>query len=222
MVTVFGGGGFLGRYVVNRVAKVGAQLIIPYRGDFYEVQRLKTCGDLGQVLFQPFDLRDRESVFRALKYSNVCVNLIGKESETNRFSFDDVHVLGARTVAHVCRELGISRLVHVSALNASPQPRGHVLRRGSNWLKSKYWGEVAVREEFPLATIIRPADIHGTDDNFSTYFCRWQRRMLGKVPLYRGGFGTFKAPVFVSDVAHAINNAITDDEAPGQTYAAVG
>jgi NADH dehydrogenase (ubiquinone) 1 alpha subcomplex subunit 9 len=222
IVTVFGGGGFLGKYVINKLAKVGAQVIIPYRGDHLEVIRLKLCGDLGQILFFHFNLKDVDSIYKSMKYSNVVINLIGKDNETNNFDFDSVHVEGARTIARIAREVGIKRLVHVSALNVTPNPTPHVLKKGSQWLRSKYYGELAVREEFPDAIIIRPADIHGHDDHFSTYFCKWQRRQWRKIPLHRGGYDVFKQPVFVSDVAQAIVNSISDDEAPGTTFEALG
>lgn len=157
-----------------------------------------------------------------MKYSNVVINLIGKDTETNNFDFDAVHVEGARTIARIAKEVGVKRLIHVSAMNVTPNPTPHALKNGSQWLKSKYYGELAVREEFPDAVIIRPADIYGHQDYFTTYFCKWQRRQLGKLPLFRGGFDVYKQPVFVSDVAQAIFNAITDDEAPGTTYEAFG
>ena len=157
-----------------------------------------------------------------MKYSNVVINLIGKDTETNNFDFTAVHVEGNRTIARIAKELGVKRFIQMSSLNATPNPEPQLLRKGSQWLRSKYFGELAVREEFPLATIIKAADIHGTDDNFTQSFCRWQRRQLGKLPLINGGFHVYKSPVFVSDVAQAIVNAISDDEAPGQDFAAIG
>ncbi|CAG2117685.1 unnamed protein product [Medioppia subpectinata] len=222
VVTVFGGGGFLGRYVINKLAKSGSQVIIPFRGDFYECFHLKTCGDLGQILFRHFHLKDAESVYNCVKYSNAVVNLIGKDSETNNFRFGDVHVDGARLIARMAREAGVQRVVHVSAANVERELEPQLLWKGSQWLRSKRAGEKAVREEFPMATVIRPTDVHGMDDNWSQYFCSWQRRMLWRVPLINGGFQTQKQPVYVSDVAQALVNALTDDEAPGQTYEAFG
>lgn len=74
-------------------------MILPYRGDFYDAARLKVCGDLGQVLFTPYDLRDEESIRRAVKYSNVVINLVGRDYETKNFKYKDVHVDGPRLLA---------------------------------------------------------------------------------------------------------------------------
>lgn len=99
VVTVFGATGFLGPMVGYKFGKIGSQLIFPYRGDFYPAMRLKPCGDLGQVLFHFYNLRDEKSIKEAMKYSNVVVNLVGRQFETRNFKFDDVHVAGARLIA---------------------------------------------------------------------------------------------------------------------------
>lgn len=107
-------------------------------------------------------------------------------------------------------------------MNASPNPKGHVLKEGSGFLKSKYYGELAVREEFPGATIIRPADIYGQEDRFLRYYSHMWRRQMRYMPLWYKGERTVKQPVFVSDVAQAIINAIRDPDSAGQVYQAVG
>lgn len=84
---------------------------------------LKLCGDLGQVLFHPFDLRDEESIRRSVKYSNIVINCIGRDWPTRNFSYEDVHVTGPRRLAKVCKEMGVERFVHFSCLRASPNPR---------------------------------------------------------------------------------------------------
>ena len=98
------------------------QLVLPYRRDPYDSLRLKLCGDLGQIYFHPFDLRDEDSILKCIKYSNVVVNLIGRDWETRNFTYDDVHVDGARRLARLCKEANIERFIHVSALNANPNP----------------------------------------------------------------------------------------------------
>lgn len=118
--------------------------------------------------------------------------------------------------------MGVERFIHVSALNADPNPKGHMLSKGSNFLRSKYWGEDGVRKEFPNATIIRPADIFGSDDRFLYYYAHLWRRQVRSLPLWQKGEKTVKQPVFASDVAQAIMNCIKDPGTAGKIYQAVG
>lgn len=197
-------------------------MILPYRGDHGEAIRLKLTGDLGQVLFHVFDLRDEKSIREAVKYSNVVVNLVGREFETKNFKYDDVHVEGARRLARICREAGVDRFIHLSALNATPNPESHIIQGGSKFLKSKYYGECAVREEFPEATIIRPSDIYGQEDRFLRYYAHIWRRQFRAMPLWKKGECTIKQPVYVGDIAQAIVNCAKDPDTAGQVYQAVG
>lgn len=84
---------------------------------------LKTVGDLGQVLFHPFELRDEDSIRQAVKYSNVVINLIGRDWETKNFKFEDVHIHGARRLARISREMGVEKFIHISAMNINPKPK---------------------------------------------------------------------------------------------------
>lgn len=107
VVSIFGCTGFVGRYVANKFGKIGSQLIFPYRADHYEALRLRLVGDLGQTMFHFYDIRDMNSIKTAIKYSNVVVNLVGRDWETKNFKFDDVHVQGARMIArHVWLAMG--------------------------------------------------------------------------------------------------------------------
>ncbi|CAF4018047.1 unnamed protein product, partial [Rotaria magnacalcarata] len=171
VATVFGAQGFVGGATVNRLAKEGSQIIVPYRGDTYHLRELRVLGDLGQILFSPINGKDEASIRRALQHSNVVINLIGRSSETRNYSFDDVHVKLAGTIARLARECGVQRLIHFSALNASPNPPAIIVRKPSKFLQSKYAGELAVREEFPDATIFRPSAIYGNQhsDGFIAY-----------------------------------------------------
>ncbi|KAF7379876.1 hypothetical protein HZH68_016824 [Vespula germanica] len=228
--TVFGNTGLVGRYLCNRLGKIGTQachtyvqhLILPHRSDFYFCKQLKLCGDLGQVLFNPFDLRDEESIYKCVKHSNVVVNLIGKDWPTNNFSYENVHVEGARRIAKIAKKACVERFIHVSSLNVSPNPKPLVLKQGSQFLKSKWEGECAVKEEFPEATIIRPSTIFGMQDKFLTYYSsKWNQFMLTPV-LWKKGEQTEKQPVHVSDVAAGITAIILDHNTAGKTYQFVG
>lgn len=197
-------------------------MICPYRADPYEVHHLKLMGDLGQMLFTPYHLQDEDSIRKAMKYSNVVINLVGRDWETKNFPFEEVHVKGARRLARIAREMGVEKFIHLSALNATPEPKSLVYKNGSKFLQSKYYGEQAVREEFPDAIIIRPSDIYGQEDRFCNYYGHVWRRHIRIVSLWHNGEKTIKAPVFCGDVAQAIVNAIKDPDAVGKTFQAVG
>jgi len=121
VATVFGATGFLGRYVLNRLGRSGNQIIVPYRGDEMDYRSLRLMGDLGQIMFFDYYLKDVESVAKMIKHSNCVINLIGRQYETRNFSFNDAHCEGARVIAQAAREAGVKRLIHVSALNASEE-----------------------------------------------------------------------------------------------------
>ncbi|KAM3968119.1 NADH:ubiquinone oxidoreductase subunit 39 [Aphomia sociella] len=222
VATVFGCTGFVGRYVCNKLGKIGTQMILPYRSDFYDAQRLKVCGDLGQVLFTPYDIRDEESIAKAVRYSNVVINLIGRDYETKNFKYMDVHVEGPRRIARICREMGVERFIHLSYLNAEENPKPLVLKKPSMFKISKYLGECAVSEEFPTATILRASDIYGSEDRFIRSLASGWRIQGQFMPLYKNGMATVKQPVFVSDVAQGIVNAMRDPDTRCQVYQAVG
>lgn len=221
--TVFGNTGFIGRYVCNRLGKIGTQMILPYRGDPYNLRDLKLCGDLGQVLFHPFDLRDEDSILKCIKYSNVVINLMGRDYETKNFTFDDVHVKGARTLARLCRETpSVERFIHVSALNANAKPPSILMKDGSRYYKSKWDGELAVKEEFPDATIIRPATIYGQEDRFFSCYATKLRQHFRTIPLWERGERTIKQPIYVGDVAAGIVEIVKDSSTAGKTYQFLG
>ncbi|PAA63854.1 hypothetical protein BOX15_Mlig026885g2 [Macrostomum lignano] len=227
VATVFGCSGFFGKYVVNRLGKMGCQVICPYRGDPYDVKEPKLMGDLGQILFLPIHLEDEASLRKAMQYSNVVVNLIGKNNETRNFSFEDVNYLGAQRIARLAKESGVEKLLHFSSLNACPNPAGHVLPEGSEFLRTKFKGEMAVREEFPEAIVFRPADMFGQLDHFLTLYARPYRRVAGLggvtyIPLYKKGRTTVKQPVFASDVGDGVVKALLDPGCMGKTFDIVG
>lgn len=98
-------------------------MILPHRCDRYHALPLKLCGDLGQVLFHPWNLKDEESILKCIKYSNVVINLVGKDFETNNFDYYEVHVEGARRLANLAKKCNVEHFIHVSCLNAEEKPK---------------------------------------------------------------------------------------------------
>ncbi len=195
VVTVFGGSGFLGRYVVPALLAQGARVRVAARsrGDGWF---LKTQSNLGQIQFVIADVRKADSVARALVGATAAVNLVGILNG----DFDAVHVDGARNVAHAAAKAGCSALVQVSAIGADPSS-------ASRYGRSKGEGEAAVLAAFASATILRPSIVFGREDGFVNRFASLIA-MLPVVPIIRGA-ARFQ-PVFVGDVAAAVVAALAD------------
>lgn len=210
VVTVFGCTGALGRYVVNSFGRIGSQIVIPYRtaGGDYQIQHLKVMGDVGQVLPVSWDIRDEQSIYNAIKHSNVVVNLTGRLWDTRNFTMEDIHIDGARRIAAIAKEAEIERFVHVSVAGADPNSP-------SRWMRSKALGEKAVREVFEGATILRPTMFFGPEDRLINSM----GQMLRFWPFFPLMQPERKIqPVFYSDVAEAVLAAVANDDTIGRTY----
>lgn len=115
--TVFGATGFLGRYIVNRLARQGCQVVIPYREEMAK-RHLKIAGDLGKVTFIEFDLRNTASIEESVRHSDMVFNLIGRKYPTKNFSLYDVHVEGTERIAEAVAKYDVDRYIHLSSYNA--------------------------------------------------------------------------------------------------------
>ena len=204
VVTLFGGGGFLGRYVAQALLKTGARLRIAQR-DPRRAFFLQPLAAVGQIQFVACDLRDAARVRAVAEGSDAVVNLAG----VLRGDFNGVHVAGAGNVAAAAAAAGARALVHVSAIGADA-------RSESLYYSSKGEGEQAVRSAFPRATVIRPSALFGREDAFLNRFAALARHAPA-LPVVRGG-ARFQ-PVYVADVGRAIAAAALDPDAhAGKTY----
>ncbi len=204
IVTVFGGGGFVGRYVVQDLLAggTGYRVRVAQRNP-KAAWFLRPLGGLGQTQFIAADVTKPDSVARAVAGAHVVVNLVGTFGDMMAVQAD-----GAETIAKAAAAAGVNTLVHVSAIGADPQSP-------SKYGRSKGRGEEAVRAAFPGATILRPSIIFGREDQFTNRFAG----MLGLpiVPVVRGS--TKFQPVFVGDVADAIRRVVAEPQAhAGRTY----
>ncbi|KXS12635.1 NAD(P)-binding protein [Gonapodya prolifera JEL478] len=213
VATVYGSTGFLGRYVVPRLARSGTQVVVAYRGTEYDQKHLKPGGDLGMVVSNFFQPRDEKSIVETLRNSDVVYNLIGRDYKTKNFTFDETHIDIPRRIARLARQHGVSKFVHVSALNASENSP-------SQFLRTKWYGEQAVREEFPDATIVRPATMYGAEDRF---FNRYGTFMVfyRAIQLVKNGQQKIR-PVYVGDVAEALESILRNEIATGETVELAG
>lgn len=204
LVTVFGGGGFLGRQVAQALMARGARVRVAQR-DLATALRVKPLGGLGQTQFVAADIRKPESVARAIAGSDIVINLVGVLSG----DFEGSHHVGAANVAKAAADAGATALVHVSAIGADAQSP-------SAYGRSKAAGEEAVKAAFPNATILRPSIIFGPEDQFLNRFAEIIR-LTPIVPVI--GASTKFQPVYVADVAQAIANAAgKPDVFGGKTY----
>ncbi len=192
-VTVFGGAGFVGRYIVKRLAAAGAGVRVASR-DPERAKFLKPAGSVGQIVPVQANLRHPESVCAAVDGVDAVVNCVGVLTGRGAQSFAAVHVAGAAAVASAAAETGAERLVHVSALGADAAA-------AAEYARSKAAGEAAVREAFPDAVILRPSIIIGPEDSFFNRFAPLAR-LVPALPLIGGGLTRFQ-PAYVGDVAEA-------------------
>ncbi|CAJ1968251.1 unnamed protein product [Sphenostylis stenocarpa] len=211
IATVFGATGFLGRYVVQHLAKMGSQVLVPFRGSEDCPRHLKLMGDLGQIVPMKYNPRDESSVKAVMAKANVVINLIGRDYETRNYSFEEVHYHMAENLAKISKEHGgILRFIQVSCLGASPSSP-------SRMLKAKAAAEEVILRELPEATILKPAVMIGTEDRILNPWAHFAKK-YGFIPLFGNG-STKIQPVYVVDVAAALTTVLKDDgTSMGKTY----
>jgi NADH dehydrogenase (ubiquinone) 1 alpha subcomplex subunit 9 len=196
----------------------GALAYIANRGDELEVRHIKPQFDLGRTRFVFYCPRDRESIKNVIADADIVVNLIGKYYESMKpyekktfpyigyktnYSFEETNVTIARTIAEVCVELQVDNLIHVSSAAADPDSP-------SEWARTKFAGEEAVKEVYPWATIIRPTQLFGHEDKLLNVLALFATR-YPFIPLVDDG-KSLTQPVCVNDVARSIVR-ICDDPA---------
>ncbi len=208
LVTVFGGSGFIGRYVVGALAKRGYRVRVAVRRPEL-AGFLRPLGGVGQIQPMLANVRDEASVRRAVAGAGAVVNLVGILAEGGRQRFESVHANGAGLIARIAAEEGVARFAHVSAIGADPDA-------ASAYARSKGLGEQAVREAMPGAAIFRPSIVFGAEDEFFNRFAA-MARMSPVLPLIGGGQTRFQ-PAYVCDVAAAIEKAVDEGAAAGQVF----
>ncbi|MCC2978075.1 complex I NDUFA9 subunit family protein [Sphingomonas sp. PL-96] len=197
VITLIGGGGFVGRYVAQALLRRGARVRIAQR-DPRQAYFLRTQSALGQTQFIAADVSRPDTIARAMMGANAVVNLAG----TLTGDMDAIQAKGAAAVAEAARAAGVEALVHLSAIGADANGE-------TAYARSKGEGEAAVRQNFDRATILRPSLIFGREDQFANRFARMVAR-LSVVPVVAPK--TRFQPVYVGDVAAATVAALEDPE----------
>jgi NADH dehydrogenase len=228
-ITIFGGSGFIGRYLVKRLCSDGWEVRVAVR-DYEAGQFLKPLGDVGQVVIWQADIVNLDQVMSAIDSADAVVNLVGVLFESKHYSFNRVHNNGIQNIAEASKAFDVKKLIHVSALGASENS-------SSKYSQSKAKGEKFVSEIFQKVTILRPSVIFGPDDGFFNMFAGLARYLpflpvfgcpvLPKVSLnsktgisidFYGAGGTKFQPVYVGDVADAIIKCLNLKGTSGKTY----
>lgn len=192
LVTIYGGSGFLGRYIARRMAKAGWRVRVAVRRP-NEALFVKPYGAVGQVEPVFCNIRDDASVRAAMQGADAVVNCVGTFESGGPNNFEAVQAEGAERIARIAAADGVQTLVHVSAIGADAGSE-------SEYARTKAEGEAAVRKHFPGAMILRPSVMFGTEDGFYNRFASMTR--FGPVLALVGAETRFQ-PVYVDDVAQA-------------------
>ena len=208
LVTIIGGSGFVGRYVVRLLAKKGWRIKIACRNP-EQAGFLQPLGNVGQVQAVRANICDARSLRAVIKGSDAIVNLAGILSQSGSQTFEDVHCEGARRIAEAAKTFEICNFVHVSALGANPRSK-------ALYARSKALAEIKALDACPKTVILRPSVIFGEEDEFFNRFAA-MARLSPFLPAI--GFGHTKfAPVYVGDVARAVVAALEGRAISGATY----
>ena len=204
LVTIFGGSGFVGRYIARRLAKEGWRVRVAVRRP-NEALFVRPYGVVGQVEPVLANIRDDDSVRAALRGADAVVNCVGILAESGKNRFNNVQQHGAARIARIAAQEGVGRLVHISAIGADTAS-------DSEYAKTKAKGEAAVLREMPQAVILRPSIIFGAEDQFFNRFAAMTR--FGPVLPVVGANTRFQ-PVHVDDVAKAAVMGVLGQARPG-------
>lgn len=208
IVTVVGGTGFLGRYVVSGLAELGYRVQILCRHP-EQAYNLKTAGDPGQITARYADLSKPETLKGVFSGSFATINLVGLLFEKGSQNFSDIHNKGAELTAKFSYQEHVERFIHISSLGVDRATT-------SSYARTKYLGEQAVQDAFPGATILRPSVIFGAEDNFYNQFAKFFS-LFPAFPLIGSGTAKFQ-PVYVADVADAILTCLEMDGTAGEVF----
>ena len=205
---VLGGSGFIGRYVVKRLAARGEVIAVGCR-NAEAAKYLKPLGDVGQIVPLNVGIGDETLLPAFLADNDSLVNCVGILRESGSQTFELVHHTGPARLARFAREAGVDRFVHISAIGADP-------RSSSAYARTKAAGEQPVRDAFPTVTILRLSVVFGPEDQFFNRFAA-MATISPVLPLIGGGETRFQ-PVYVGDVADAVLACLEDSATAGRIY----
>lgn len=213
LVTLFGGSGFIGRYAARTLVKAGYRVRVAVRRP-HLAGDVRLAGAPGWVDIVQANVRDAQSVARAVAGADAVVNLVGILYEKGKQTFEAAQRDGAINVAQACSDAGIDRLVHLSSIGAASDAK-------ADYAETKGDAEAAIREILPTAIILRPSIVFGPEDEFFNRFAALASHPISSVAPFLpaiGGGKTKVQPVYAGDVADAIANAVSRDDVSGKTF----
>jgi len=207
LVTVIGGAGFLGRYVVEAVARAGYRVrVVSRHAD--SALFLKPLGDLGQIQMVSGDIRSDADMASAFAGAAAGVNLVGILAESGQQKFAALQAEGAGRAARAAATAGAVAYVQMSAIGANAAST-------IPYARSKGDGEQQVQAALPQAVVLRPSIVAGAEDQFFNRFAAMAR--LSPVLPAISGNSLFQ-PVYVRDVAEAVVAGLTRSEAQARIF----
>ena len=207
-VAIIGGAGFVGRAVVEKLARAGARILVLTR-NAERAKILKPLGDVGQITIVAGNALNDSDLERVMAPADMVVNLVGILAPSGKLTFTSLHAELPARLAEVAARTNVEKIVHISALGAD-------LDSASQSARSKAEGERGLLRVMPQASILRPSIIFGAGDGF---FCRFgQMSMLAPALPLIGGGKNLMQPVFVGDVAAAVCVCLEDRKTDGQIY----
>ncbi len=192
-VTIFGGTGFLGRYIVNRISKLGYVINIVTRTP-NEAIFLKTSGNVGQIKLIEGSFNDINNLTDLFKTSDIIINCVGILNEEGNQTFKKLHTDIPEKLATLAKKNGVKKFIHISSIGANPES-------DSKYSKSKGIAEVKILKIFPEAVILRPSIVFGSEDQFFNLFSKLS--CLSPILPLVGGNTKFQ-PVYVDDIAKSV------------------
>ena len=195
-ILIFGGNGFVGRYIIKELA-ASNHIIKIFSRNQATVNELKVCGDVGQIVSVIGSVLNEQLIKKHTLGMDIVINLVGLLYENCSQEFDLVHNIAAQNIAKYAKMAQVEQLIHFSALGIENNPK---------YNKSKLKGENAVKAEFPNSVIIRPSIIFGEEDSFFNKFARIAS-FFPFLPLIGDGKSIMQ-PVYVNDIAHLVHKVI--------------
>ena len=194
IIGIFGAGGFLGKHLMRQLTKLDYRVKVATRNPYLKGY-LKPLGNPGQIELFKTNIFNPEDVKQVLKNCNIAINLVGILYETRKQKFNQIHAQFPNLLSELCNELGIKKLVHVSALGVK---EGHP----TQYMQSKLQGEKNIQDTFKQSVILRPGIMFGPEDKFFNIFATLAQ-FSPALPLIGGGKTVFE-PIYVGDVAQTI------------------